>query len=54
MSVGASVVIANIFGSGKKEKLKNAIHTAIGLSFLGGIVLFIFITSFKMILDLSF
>lgn len=41
MSVGASVIIANIFGSGKKEKLKDAIHTAIGLSFVGGIVLFI-------------
>lgn len=41
MSVGASVVIANIVGSGKKEKLKDAIHTAIGLSFFGGIVLFI-------------
>lgn len=41
MSVGASVIIANIFGSGKKEKLKDAIHTAIRLSFLGGIVLFV-------------
>ncbi|AKA67644.1 MATE family efflux transporter [Clostridium scatologenes] len=41
MSVGSSVIIANIFGSGKKGKVKDAIHTAIGLSFLGGIVLFI-------------
>jgi putative MATE family efflux protein len=41
MSVGASVVIANIVGSGKKGKVKDAIHTAIGLSFIGGIVLFI-------------
>lgn len=41
MSVGSSVIIANLFGSGKKGKVKDAIHTAIGLSFLGGIVLFI-------------
>ena len=41
MSIGASVIIANIFGSGKKEKLKDAIHTAIGLGFFGGIVLVI-------------
>ena len=39
MSTGANVVISQAIGSCNTEKTQNAVHTSIGLSLIGGIVL---------------
>ncbi|QTQ11450.1 MATE family efflux transporter [Treponema parvum] len=39
LSVGAGVVVANCYGAGEKEALKESVHTAVMLSFVGGISL---------------
>ena len=39
MSVGSGVVISQIFGSGDIRKLKKAIHNAMALSLVGGMIL---------------
>ena len=39
MSVGSSVVISQIFGSNDKIRLRRAVHSAIGLSLIGGFFL---------------
>lgn len=41
MSVGASVVVSELYGSNEKGKLEQAIQTAVALSFAGGILLMI-------------
>ncbi len=41
MSVGSSVVASYVFGTGNKRELKNVVHTAIGLSFICGIIIMI-------------
>lgn len=39
MAVGVNVVLANLFGAGKAADARRAIHTAVALSLLGGVVL---------------
>ena len=39
MSVGSSVVVSQLYGSRNKGKLYQAVHTAVALSFVGGILL---------------
>src|SRR5690606_30217261 len=41
MSVGASVIAAQFFGAGDKEKLYKTVQTAVSLSFIGGTLLMI-------------
>jgi len=39
LSAGAGVVISQYFGAGNKEKLQDAVHTAIGLAVVSGLLL---------------
>ena len=39
LSIGTTVVIANFFGAGKKQEVKDTVHTAIFLSIISGIIL---------------
>ena len=39
LSVGANVVIANLLGEGKTKNIREAVHTAISVSFISGFVL---------------
>ncbi|MEG0379746.1 MAG: MATE family efflux transporter, partial [Eubacterium sp.] len=39
LSIGASVLISQFFGSGKDHKVQDAVHTAIALSLVSGLVL---------------
>ena len=39
LSVGANILTAKAFGAGKKDELKNVIHTAIGTAFISGFIL---------------
>lgn len=39
LSSGASVVISQRYGSGKMDRVSNAIHTAIALSVVGGVII---------------
>ena len=39
LSVGSGIVIAQIFGAGRIDRLKKAIHTAFALSLVGGVIL---------------
>jgi Na+-driven multidrug efflux pump len=41
LSVGANVVVANILGSGKREKINDAVHTIISVALISGIFLLI-------------
>ncbi len=41
LSVGANVVIANLIGSGHREKINEALHTVILVAFFAGLVLLI-------------
>ena len=41
MSVGSNVVIAQSLGSGTKEQIQDSVHTAVGLSLTGGLVLMV-------------
>ena len=39
LSIGTTVVAANFFGAGKKQELKDTVHTAMLLSIISGIIL---------------
>ncbi|MBQ3024018.1 MAG: MATE family efflux transporter [Spirochaetaceae bacterium] len=39
LSIGTTVVAANFFGAGKKQELKDTVHTAMFLSIISGIIL---------------
>ncbi len=38
LSVGANVVIANLIGAGKRDKINDAVHTVVAVSFVTGII----------------
>ncbi|MCD8124625.1 MAG: MATE family efflux transporter [Lachnospiraceae bacterium] len=40
MSVGAGVAVAQLFGAGKTERIRSAVHTVLALSLVGGALLF--------------
>ena len=40
LSVGANVVIGNYIGQGKKEKVKEAVHTVMAMAVICGVFLF--------------
>ncbi len=42
LSIGASVVISQYYGAGKNKDVSEAVHTAIGVSIVGGIVVGLF------------
>ena len=39
LAVGANVVIANLIGAGRRERINDAVHTIIALAFLAGVIL---------------
>lgn len=41
MSVGANVVIGNLMGQGRRDKISDAVHTAVALSLVSGVFLMV-------------
>ncbi len=39
LSIGANVVVANAFGAGKKDEIKETVHTAITVALISGVIL---------------